>query len=225
MKKIALLLFAAAAFISVQAQTADDVINKYIEAMGGKEKLATLKTVKMTGGMSAQGMDIPMVLTKSHMVGIRLDIELMGQSYFQIANATKGQVYMPGMSEAQDMEEDMYKSFSSQMDVHGGLVNYKEKGSTVELVGTEKVDGAEAYNIKLTNKGGKVINYYIDKTTNRIVKSASEMNGEKVETSFSDYKQTPEGYWFPYTITNVRGPITFTKIEANVPVDEKIFSN
>ncbi|MBS1742236.1 MAG: outer membrane lipoprotein-sorting protein [Bacteroidetes bacterium] len=197
MKKIALLLFAAAAFISVQAQTADDVINKYIEAMGGKEKLATLKTVKMTGGMSAQGMDIPMVLTKSHMVGIRLDIELMGQSYFQIANATKGQVYMPGMSEAQDMEEDMYKSFSSQMDVHGGLVNYKEKGSTVELVGTEKVDGAEAYNIKLTNKGGKVINYYIDKTTNRIVKSASEMNGEKVETSFSDYKQTPEGYWFP----------------------------
>ena len=39
------------------------------------------------------------------------------------------------------------------------------------------------------------------------------------------YKQTPEGFWFPYTITNVRGPITFTKIEANIPVDEKIFSN
>ena len=39
MKKIALLLFAAAAFISVQAQTADDVINKYIEAMEENKKL------------------------------------------------------------------------------------------------------------------------------------------------------------------------------------------
>ncbi|MEO8770575.1 MAG: hypothetical protein ABI402_10835 [Ferruginibacter sp.] len=231
MKKIKLLLFALIAFagIHANAQTVDEIVNKYVNALGGKEKLASLKTVRMTGNLSMQGTDIAMVITKSHMIGMRTDIEFNGNSYYQFANATKGQMFMPPMTDAEEMDEETFKSFANQMDVQGGLFNYKEKGSTVELVGTEKVSGADAYNLKVTFKNGKVSNYYIDKTTNRLVKSSGKatMQGNEmtVETSFSDYKQNTDGFWFAYTITGLRGPITFNKIETNIPVDEKMFSN
>ncbi|MEO6668092.1 MAG: hypothetical protein ABIN36_01365 [Ferruginibacter sp.] len=228
MKKITLLLFAAIAFAGfhANAQTADEVVNKYIETMGGKEKLAALKTVKMNGSMSAQGMDIPMVITKTQLVGMRLDIELMGNSYYQLANTTKGKMFMPGMEEAQDMDDETFKSVASQMDIQGGLFNYKEKGSTLELVGTEKIDGKEAYNLKLTYKTGKVTNFYIDKTTNQIVRSASKgPDGNMAESNFSDYKQNKDGYWFPYSVATSRGTIVFSTIDTNITVDQKIYAD
>ena len=217
--------------IRLNAQTVDEIVNMHVEAMGGKEKLATLKTVKMSGNMSVQGTDIALTMTKSQMVGMRVDIEVGGTSNYQVANMKEGWVFMPamGMADPIAMDPDQLKSYANQMDVQGALVNYKEKGSTVELAGTEKVDGNDAYKIKVTYKNGKNGTYFIDKKTNRIVKTSGKatMQGQEmdVETTFADYKQTVDGYWFPYAITNMQGTINFDKVEVNMPVDEKIYSN
>lgn len=232
MKKIKLLLFAAAAFtgMQVKAQTVDEIVNKYIEAMGGKEKLAALKTIKMEASVNTPAGEIPITITKSHMIGTRTDFEYNGTGYYQVANAKKGQMLNPGSTDPVDMDADTYKYYETQMDIQGALFNYKEKGHTVELLGTEKVEKAEAYKLKVTYKNGVVANYYIDKTTNRIIKTSGkqQMRGEEmdVETVLSDYKQNADGYWFPYTATSsINGPITFSKIETNIQVDEKIFAN
>ena len=217
--------------MQVKAQTADEVIDKYVEAMGGKEKLAALKTVKMSGSMSVQGTDVTLTITKSHMAGMRVDMEIMGSSNYQVANTKGGWVFMPvmGMGSPQQMDEEQFKSTSSQFDVQGALFNAKEKGSTVEMVGKEKVDGAEAYNMKVTYQTGKTANFFIDTKTNRLIKTSSKatVQGQEMdmETSFSDYKQNADGYWFAYTTTNMQGTITFDKIESNVKVDEAIFKN
>jgi hypothetical protein len=60
------LLISAMAFTPlVQAQTANEVINKHITAMAGKEKLASLITMKMEGNLNVQGTEITLVITKS----------------------------------------------------------------------------------------------------------------------------------------------------------------
>jgi hypothetical protein len=46
-----------------------------------------------------------------------------------------------------------------------------------------------------------------------------------METSFADYKQNADGFWFPYSMTTMNGTITYEKIETNVKVDESIFKN
>ena len=66
MKKLTIGLLAIAAVISVQsikAQTVDEVIDKYQIALGGKEKLLTLKSVKMTGSINVQGFDVGLTVT------------------------------------------------------------------------------------------------------------------------------------------------------------------
>ena len=214
-----------------QAQTVDEVLDKNIAAMGGREKLGSLKTVKMEGNMSVQGFDLAITSTKSHMIGVRLDFDVNGTSNYQIVNATKGSVFMPvqGMDAPQDMEPDQYKSTVTQMDLQGTFCNYKEKGTTIELQGKETVDGSEAYKLKVTLKNGIVATYYIDTKTNRVIKTTATMNvgGQDMEvtTSYSDYKQNADGFWFAYTVVTQRGTITYDKITTNMPVDESIYKN
>ncbi|MGF2413594.1 MAG: hypothetical protein ACQUYJ_14780, partial [Ferruginibacter sp.] len=112
------------------AQTADDVVGKYIAAMGGKEKLNALKTVKMEGNLSVMGNDVAIVITKKHLVGMRVDISVMGTENYQVVTPAKGVVFMPvqGMSEPTEMPEEQLKSAIGQLDIQGSLVDYKEKG-------------------------------------------------------------------------------------------------
>src|SRR5665647_3248338 len=226
MKKLNIGLLAIAAIISVQsinAQTADEVIEKYETALGGKEKLMSLKSVKMTGNINVQGLDVGVTVTIVHGVGSRNDIFVPGMGEgFQIINATKGWDFLPfqGQTSPEQISADQLKSSQGLLDLQGFLVNYKEKGSEVELLGKENVAGAECYKLKLTSKLGDMYNLFIDTKTYYRVKSITKTktpNGEvDVETSYSDFKKTDEGYVFPFSQTIARGTITFSAIEINL---------
>jgi hypothetical protein len=232
MNKLKTLALAAAAMITMQAsqaQTADDVINKYVEAMGGTEKLMALKSVKMTGSLSAMGMDIGLTVTILHGVGFRNDISVpgMGEGY-QIMTTTKGWSYMPfqGQASPEEVSEDKVKTGQAQLDLQSALVNYKEKGHQVELQGKETAEGVECYKLKVTQKSGKISTVFLDAKTYYRIKSitTANVNGEEqeVETVYSDFKKV-DGYVFPFSQSTPNGPIVYTSVEVNKPVDESIF--
>ena len=234
MKKIKNLLVATFALttLNVAAQTADEIIAKNVEAMGGVTKIASLKTVKKSGSLSMQGMDIPMVFTVSQMKGFRVDVEVMGTANYQIVTPEKAFMFFPvqQMTEPKEMDAETVKGMQSALDIQGALVNYKEKGSSVEFAGNEKVDGADTYKLKVTSKSGKTAFYFIDVKSNRLTKTSAKAAGPDgvemdVETTYSNYKQNADGYWFAYGTTTPQGPVVFDKIESNVAVDENIFKN
>lgn len=214
---------------SAQAQTADDIIDKYINALGGKAKLVTLNSVKMTGSLNVQGTDVAVTITKLHNVGVRSDFEVMGTSNYQIIAVNKGVTFMPvqGMSSPTDMTEDQIKAGQTQLDVQSVLLDYKTKGTTVELAGTEKIGDEDNYKLKITFKNGVVTNYFIGSKNFRLNKSSGKrnVNGEdvEVETTYTNYKQNADGYWFAYTNGTMQGEINFDKIETNIKVEESIF--
>lgn len=234
MKKLQIGLFAVAAMMSIQsvkAQTADEVIDKYVTALGGKEKILSLKSVKKVGSLNVQGMDVGLTITRVQGVGSRNDISVPGMGEgFQVVNPIKGWDFMPFMGQAspEEVSVDKLKSSLSLLDIQGSLVNYKEKGSQVEMSGKEKVENAECYKLKLTDKQGVISTLFIDSKSNYLVKSiitAKSSNGDiNTELSFGDFKKTDEGYIFPFSEVMDRGTIIFTSIETNKPVDEKIFT-
>ena len=234
MKKLQIGLFAAAAMMSIQsvkAQTADEVIDKYVTALGGKEKILSLKSVKKVGSLNVQGMDVGLTITRVQGVGSRNDISVPGMGEgFQVVNPIKGWDFMPFMGQAspEEVSVDKLKSSFSLLDIQGSLVNYKEKGSQVEMSGKEKVENAECYKLKLTDKQGVISTLFIDSKSNYLIKSiitAKSSNGDiNTELSFGDFKKTDEGYIFPFSEVMEKGTIIFTSIETNKPVDEKIFT-
>jgi hypothetical protein len=231
MKTIKSLLLAAFGLLSMGAfaQNAEEIVAKHIAALGGMEKLKSLNSVKMEGSLTTQGMDIPITITKLRDKGIRSDIEVMGTSNYQLANSSKGFVFMPvmGQTEPQEMTTAEYATAREQFNIMGSLANYKDMGSKLEYLGVEDQGGVQAHKLKLTKLSGEHSTYFLDPKTFFITKVTAkrEIQGTEtdVETTYKDYKQNDQGYWFAYTSGTMNGDISFTKISTNVAVDEKRF--
>ncbi len=232
MKNLLIFAFFIFCLVAAQvsfAQTADEVVDKYITALGGKEKMLALKTVKMTGSMNVQGADVSLVRTQKHLVGNRLDLSVMGTENYQLTTPEKSLRFFPiqNMSSPEEAGADQHASNLNSLDINGTFINYQEKGTTVESLGKESPDGIECYKLKVTYKNGKSSTYFINTKTNQLYKTSTmaNVNGEdtEVSTTFSNHKQNADGYWFAYTISTPNGEINFEKIETNVPVDDAIF--
>lgn len=232
MKSIKSLFIAALTFSSVvvSAQTAEEIVAKNVSAMGGMEKLKSLNSIKMEGSLSTQGIDIPVTITTLRDKGLRLDLDIMGTAHYQVANTSKGVIFMPmamGHTEPQEMSATEFASAKDQMNLVGTLASYKENGSKLEYLGIEEANSSPAHKIKLTKANGDAVTYYIDTKSYFVTKNTvkREQDGQTmdIETSFKDYKQNEQGYWFPYTRTIMSGDIVFSKISTNIAIDEKLF--
>lgn len=215
---------------AAQAQTAAEIISKHIAAMGGREKIMTLSTALMTGTFTAPGATpINIVTTKKHMIGSRIDIEANGTSNFQIITPKNGWIYTPvqGDKEPRPLNDEQFKVGQVQLDLHGPFINTHQKGYKIELAGKDTVDGTMCYKLKVTAPNTNVTVYSINSNTNFIVKATTKMFQfgalEDVVTTYSDYQQNADGFWFAYTNVAPRGATHYDKIETNVAVDEKIF--
>ncbi len=220
-----------------QAQTVDEIINKYIDALGGKEKLVALNSVYMEGVSVMNGNEITNKTTKVQDKLFRNEINFGMGSITTIVTPDKGWRSNPrngGAFEA--MSDDALKDAQYQMDCAGPMVNYAAKGHKAELIGKEAIDGMDCFKIKLTTKAGKEINYWIDSKTYLIYQSSQKGGfgggrGADMElvTVFKDYKGV-DGIQFAFT-TELKGnaggfsggTMNYEKIELNKPVDDKLY--
>jgi hypothetical protein len=229
MKKILLSFLFIGTLVMAKAQTADEIITKHIEALGGKAKLLTLQTLVREGALNYNGMDIPLTLTSEQSKGFRMDINVMGTKGYQINTMDAGWRYMPfqGSTSVEEMNADQVKEGQDDLDIQGELVDYAAKGHKVELMGKEKNDGAETYKLKLTDKNGLVKQFYIDATTYYINKASriSKVDGQEkvMDVSYSNYKKTAEGFIIAHTVARPEGEVNFEKVTANTKLADDMF--
>jgi len=225
---------ALATFLSLGAfaQTVDELVDKHIAALGGKDKLAGVKTIITERSLSINGMDIPSKTTVLVGKALRQESSVMGNSMVQVVDGSTGWMIRPAMmggsGDPEDMPAEMVKQQLGELDPFGPLVGYKEKGNQVELVGKEKVDGKDGYHLKVTTKEGIVLDEYLDAATYLVSKvKRPGVGGQTAEILFSNYKDV-EGIKFPYTLEvagGQMGKITFNtdRVKLNTPVDQKVF--
>ena len=221
-------------FLSAQAQTVDEVIQKYTATMGGLDAFNAIKTLKITGNVTVQGMDLPLTIEVINGKAMRNDVSVMGQSITNSYKDGKGWKINPlaGVATATDVTGSELNDFKAQSMMASPLMDYKARGHQVELQGQEDVEGIKCYKIKLTSKDdGKVTTFYISVADNLPIKSVSsrEMQGQEVdvETYYSDAKDFNGLKFFMTKTQKIEGQtfqeIKYTTIELNVPVDEKYF--
>jgi hypothetical protein len=183
MKKTAFFLFSLIALLSVKAQTADEVINKFIEANGGKERLNAISSIQVQSSLTLQqlGMNISITTIKEKNKLFRIQSSSPmgdGESY-TVINDTAGFFYMPAMNSPMGSTEASFTRFTTeeftnqayQKDCAGyfaQLIDYATKGSTTTLDGTDKVNDVECDKVKLKLKTGQEMTYYIAKTNGQV---------------------------------------------------------
>jgi hypothetical protein len=236
MKNLIIFGFFVMALVFVQfaqAQTVDEVIDKYMAALGGKDKLLSLTSVYMEGVSVRQGNEINHKVYKVQDKLYRTDVDFGMGKFIIIATPDKGwQSNFRNGGALEPMTAEVLKGFSTEMDCQGPLVNYAAKGHKAELAGKEAVDSIDCFKIKLTSKTGKEIYYWIDAKTYLIHQSSQKVKGRgdtdiDLVTVYSDYKAV-DGIQFAFTATAKGGAmgggsINYEKIETNKPVDEKLY--
>lgn len=156
-KILAGLALAALVAVPASAQTLDEVLAKHYKARGGLDKIKAVQTIRMTGTMTVgPGVEAPIVLVQKRPNMFRLELTIQGLTVVQAYDGKVGWQINPltGRKDPEPLPEDAMKQVEEQADIDGPLVDYKAKGHTVELMGKEKVEGSDAYKLKVTLKNG-----------------------------------------------------------------------
>lgn len=235
--RIVLLSLAGLALAApLPAQTADEIIAKYVKTVGGIEKIQAVSSLRRTGKFTGGGGFEAAVLQENKRPNkVREEFSLQGMTGVNAYDGKTGWKIEPwqGKKDAEALSEEEMKQIVEDADFDEPLVNYRQKGNKVELVGTEQVEGTDALKLKVTLASDDVRYYYMDSEyyvpikieMKRMIRGAEQ----EFETSLGDYKEVA-GWYLPYSVeTRRKGSedaqkITFEKIEANVPIDDARFA-
>ena len=229
MKRILLFSFLLTATIFASAQTVDEIISKHLDAIGGVDAWRKVTSIRQEGNMMVQGAEVKVVRTVLHNKGSRQDISLAGMNGYSIMTPVAGWNFMPfqGQMQPEPLTEEDIKEGQPELDAQDELIDYKEKGSSVELVGKDDVEGTECFKLILTFKSGKAETLFIDPKSFYVIRQVAKQkaNGQEMEvtTSFSNYQKLPEGIVVAMSMTLPFGELNMTKVEVNKLVDESIF--
>jgi len=232
LKTGAFILLAGLSLGSVRAQTVDEVVTKYVDALGGKSVINSIKTIYVESSIDLMGNEAPCVTYILNGKGYKNELDFNGTKIVQCITDKGGWALNPmaGSATPTAIPEDQVKASQSQLQVGGPLYDYAAKGNKVELIGKDTSGGATAYKVKLTS-GAVDIVYYIDASSYHINKAVSKfsVNGQDIEStaSFSDYRKTDFGYTMAFSqkveLPQITLNITNKKVEVNKTIDPAIF--
>jgi outer membrane lipoprotein-sorting protein len=218
--------------------TAAQIVEKNVAARGGLQAWRAVQTLSMSGKMEAggkQNAQLPFVIEMKRPHKSRVEIAFANDKAVQIYDGANGWKLRPylGRRDVEPYSADEMKEASMVSDLDGLLVDYATKGTHVDLEVLEKVEGNDAYKLKLTLKGGQMMHVWVDTQTFLEVKVEGiprRMDGKMrpVEVYYRDYKSV-NGLMVPYVLeTTVQGvkqshKMSLETVVVNPKLDDSLF--
>jgi hypothetical protein len=228
------LLFAAAFAAILSAQTAEDLVNRNLQAKGGIDKIKAIRTLRASGKMQQGGFTVQMGADSMAPNLLRQSFTIQGMTQIQAYDGNIGWKIAPfeGRKDPERLGDDELRDIMENAIFLGPLVDYRAQGSRVEYIGKDLIDGDDVYRLKVTLKNGDLYYYYLDPET------FLEVRMEKVRfirgavresvIECGSYKLVA-GVYMPFTYevgskqSAERSKITYDKIEPNVTLDPAEF--
>jgi outer membrane lipoprotein-sorting protein len=226
-------LFLISGPLAISAQTADEIIAKSFEAIGGADKWRAIKTTKSEAKMAMMGFEFGGTMFGAMPNKMRVEVDVMGQKIIQGYDGSTAWWINPLQigPDAQVMPDDMAEQMKNQ-EFQSPLLDYATKGHTVSLEGQETVEGAACYKIKLTKKDGSQEFHFFDAENYvpvlvRAPIKTGPTAGQFSETFMSDYQEV-NGLMFAFFLeTKVAGQsvqkITLSKVVLDEEMKDDLF--
>lgn len=236
--KIKTVIFASLLLLplTAAAQTADEIVTKVLAARGGVARIKAVQSQRISGtinfGGSAEG---PFLVELKRPGKMHIEVTVQGQTLIRSFDGKSGWIINPfaDHKDVQPMSAEDIRNIADESDFDGPLVDYKEKGNHVELVGKEDIEGKSAYRLKLTSKKGETRSYLFDAASYLLVRwEGTRKIGEKEipwESLFRDYRDV-SGLQYAFEIdsdapgTEQSQKIIANKIEVDPQIEEAHFA-
>jgi outer membrane lipoprotein-sorting protein len=220
---------------SAHAQTADELVAKNTEAKGGLEKIKAIQTLRTRGRLNQGSFTAQVGQEQKRPDKLRTTFTVQGMTAIRAYDGRTGWQISPfqGRKDAELLGEDDLRDLVEDSDIDGPLVDYKQKGHTVEYLGRDTVDGDDVFRLKCTLKNGDIVYYYLDPDSFLEIRTERQqfIRGavRERQSDLGSYKPVA-GVMFPFSIETgdknnpvVRAKVTIESIEANVPIDDAAF--
>ena len=218
--------------------TAAQIVEKNVAARGGLEAWRTVNSMTLSGEMDAggkTGAKLPFVLSMKRPQKSRLEIRFRDQTAVQVYDGKHGWKVRPFLdrNDVEPFTAAEAKSAAAAAELDGPLIDYAKKGTKVELLGMESVEGKNTYKLRLTKKGGEKQNLWVDASSFLEAKIDGEprkLDGRmhKVAVFYRDYK-TVNGLTVPHTFETVvvgvkqTHKMTIQTVAVNRPLEDTMF--
>lgn len=225
---------------AARAQTADEIVDKTIAAVGGREALGKLTSRHTTGKItiSTPAGDLPGTIEIFNQAPnlsrtlLNIDLSALGAGTMTLDQRFDGSVgsALDSMQGPRDISGDQLANMKNA-DFPTPLLRYKEKGMKIALAGKEKVGDKDAYALSLTPQSGPPSRVFVDAASYlplRLIVTLEVPEAGKVEqtSDLSDYREV-DGIKVPFAIRNSSPIQTVTvkvdKVEHNVTIDPALF--
>ncbi len=197
--------------------TAQNVLEKYIEAIGGTDKLMGVESYSLRAEAEMQGMKLNLEVKKTSKNQFMQDLKVMGNSMSkQVVDGNKGYMVMQG--QRKDLGEEELKKAKEES---APFPELNLLNTDVVLEGIEVIDGKKAYKIKISNEK---TSFYDIETGLKVQDAVSiETQGQQMNTIFnySDYQEV-SGIKFPFLLKQTMGPQKFEFIVKEIKVNEGV---
>ena len=228
-----LLLVSTALLAQDAAPSPQEIADAYIETIGGKDAWLAVKSTKMEGAATMQGMEFPLTVTAAEDNKVRIDLDIQGSPMTQTYDGTTGYLLFPmqGITEPKQMSAEESADLA-ETPFLTEFINTQERGYTLTAVEGKEVEGTPTYGVQVTNDDGYDRTYYFDTETmvplmaSQASKSA-QTQGVVMESYMSDYQEV-EGLIVPMFIEQKANgqtvmQMTFTDVTINPAVEDSLF--
>ncbi len=212
--------------------TADDLVQRHISAMGGRERLRAINSIRMTGTATAgSGRWARVTRDIQRPDRIRTEFTIQGVTSIYAFDGERGWYVAPleGVFDAATMGAEDSLAAAGQAGIGGPLVNAADRGYRIGLAGRELVDGKDVYRVTVTPPAGPKRTLFLDAGSSLLVRAASTRSRPdgtwvELESDLGDYREIG-GIMFPHSIrSRVRGgadvlEIVVTGVELDPPLD------
>jgi outer membrane lipoprotein-sorting protein len=218
-----------------QELSLDQIIQKHIDATGGLQAWRDVKSMSASAKASMMGGQLEMALSmkQKRPSMMRMDFSVQGTAMVRATDgATAWQINpMAGSKDAAKVSGKEAEELNESADMDGPLVDYREKGHAIELVGREEVEGTSAYKLKVARKNGRQETHWIDAASFLVVKTqtrTTQMGQEMEIESFPGNYKKVGAVLMPHTLEQkVNGKslmtMTFEKFDLNPQIDDAEF--
>ncbi|UFK97825.1 outer membrane lipoprotein-sorting protein [Kaistella faecalis] len=174
-----------------QINKSNEIVEKSIQAQGGKKLLENIKTLYTKSETVMDGRNVFWITKEMEPNKGSFEIEYQGRIvYKSFYDGKIGYDVVNGQKTVADQEQFKDKNYRNQ--IINSLDYIDTSLYTLEFIGEEKANNKDCYKIKATLSNGKVTYLYYDKTSNLLAKSEVVKNPEKNSFStvlYDDYKK------------------------------------
>jgi len=218
------------------ARVIKGLVAQNIEARGGAESWSAIESLQLSGQMDlGQGMHVPYVIDQKRPGKMCLDFEFNEETATQCVDGATGWKRLPfrGRNRPEAMTAAELREMAGAADIDGLLLNYKERGHEIELVGKEMIGDRATTKLQIMLPGGAVRWLYIEDETGLDIKleTMRVLGGKErlVSTYYMDWQET-DGLLIPRRLeTQTEGDeethfLTVENVRVNAPLDDSRFA-